>query len=96
MYSGDYEVYLAETTIQAKPDRTLFWNDRLIQYTQARWTDPLYRCPSYRGQTVDDEFVSLIISGGVAGLTASGSRTGSYAYNAYGTARRGPGVMLAW
>src|SRR4030095_655697 len=56
MYSGDYEVYPLETAVQAQPDRTLFWNDRLIRYTQARWTDPLYRCPRYRGQTVDDGF----------------------------------------
>jgi prepilin-type N-terminal cleavage/methylation domain-containing protein/prepilin-type processing-associated H-X9-DG protein len=95
MYSGDYEVYPAETSMQARPDRTLFWNDRLIRYTQARWTDPLYRCPSYRGQTVDDEFVSLSLSGGVVEIIGvSDSRTGSYAYNAYGTARRGPGGML--
>jgi len=33
MYSGDYEDYPLETAVQAQPDRTLFWNDRLIRYT---------------------------------------------------------------
>src|SRR4030095_10249602 len=95
MYSGDYGVYPSEIALQAQPDRTLFWNDRLIQYTQAGWTDPLYRCPSYPGQTIDDEVWSLTISGGASDLTGVFDlRTGSYAYNAYGTARRGPGGTL--
>jgi prepilin-type processing-associated H-X9-DG protein/prepilin-type N-terminal cleavage/methylation domain-containing protein len=47
-----------------------FWHEALLNYTDARWTDPLYRCPSYRGLTMDgSEYAAPL---------------GSYGYNANG------------
>jgi len=49
---------------------TQFWHLSLLPYTSQQWTNELYRCPAYKGLTVDgnDQAVPL----------------GSYGYNANG------------
>lgn len=47
-----------------------FWHEKLRPYTQNRWTDPLYRCPDYKGLTLDGTPYAVPL--------------GSYGYNANG------------
>jgi prepilin-type N-terminal cleavage/methylation domain-containing protein/prepilin-type processing-associated H-X9-DG protein len=62
-----YPVYNVEPTFGSENH---FWHEALLAYTDARWTDPLYRCPSYRGLTMDgNEYAAPL---------------GSYGYNANG------------
>ncbi|MCP5527365.1 MAG: DUF1559 domain-containing protein [Verrucomicrobiales bacterium] len=52
-------------------ERNEFWPDKIFPHTDSRWTNALYRCPDYKGVTIDgnDDAVPL----------------GSYGYNAKGT-----------
>lgn len=62
-----YPVYNVEPTLGSENH---FWHEALLPYTDATWTDPLYRCPSYRGLTMDgNEYAAPL---------------GSYGYNANG------------
>lgn len=47
-----------------------FWHEKLVQYTQNQWTNPLYRCPDYRGLTLNGSEFAVPL--------------GSYGYNANG------------
>ncbi|MBI2946965.1 MAG: DUF1559 domain-containing protein [Verrucomicrobia bacterium] len=53
----------------------VYYFHRLQPYTSSRWTDPLYRCPAYKGYTVNP-------TNGYFAL-------GSYGYNRFGSG--GPG-----
>jgi prepilin-type N-terminal cleavage/methylation domain-containing protein/prepilin-type processing-associated H-X9-DG protein len=64
---GFYPVYNVEPFFDGE---NLFWHEALVKYTGSAWTDPLYRCPSYRGLTMDgNEYAAPL---------------GSYGYNANG------------
>jgi prepilin-type N-terminal cleavage/methylation domain-containing protein/prepilin-type processing-associated H-X9-DG protein len=64
---GYYPVYNLDPFFT---DENHFWHQALLPYTDARWTEPLYRCPSYRGVTMEgSEYAAPL---------------GSYGYNANG------------
>ena len=69
-YVGDNEKYPVFNFDPYSTPMNEFWPTKLERYTASKWTDPLYRCPGYRGVTVDgnDDAVPL----------------GSYGYNANG------------
>lgn len=52
-------------------DINIFWSEQLYPYTRHNWTNKLYRCPDFRGSTIDGNF--------------NGAPLGSYGYNANGT-----------
>jgi prepilin-type N-terminal cleavage/methylation domain-containing protein/prepilin-type processing-associated H-X9-DG protein len=62
-----YPTYNADPAIDLE---NRFWHEALQPYTSAKWTNSLYKCPDYRGLTIDgnDDAVPL----------------GSYGYNANG------------
>jgi prepilin-type N-terminal cleavage/methylation domain-containing protein/prepilin-type processing-associated H-X9-DG protein len=65
---GFYPVYNADP---AASSQNYFWHLALRPYTDAGWTNPLYRCRDYQGLTLDGtEFAAPL---------------GSYGYNANGT-----------
>ena len=51
-------------------DENEFWHSRLTPYLQSAWTNDLFRCPSYRGLTIEGNDVATPL--------------GSYGYNANG------------
>ena len=64
---GYYPVYNVDPGFSFE---NVFWHQELRPYTDSSWTNRLYRCPSYRGLTMDgNEF---------------GAPLGSYGYNANG------------
>jgi prepilin-type N-terminal cleavage/methylation domain-containing protein/prepilin-type processing-associated H-X9-DG protein len=64
---GYYPVYNTDPFFT---DENHFWHEALLPYTDSKWLDPLYRCPAYRGLTMDgNEY---------------GAPLGSYGYNANG------------
>lgn len=67
MYVGDFHHYPGVVPSTKMPSG--YWNDYLTPYCSSRWTDPVFRCPSYRGLTLAPK--------GVLPL-------GSYGYNANG------------
>lgn len=67
IYLGDFHHYPGVVPSARMPDG--YWNDYLTPYCKSRWTDPVFRCPSYRGLTLAPK--------GVLPL-------GSYGYNANG------------
>lgn len=52
-------------------EATTFWPDQIYAYTKNRWTNKLYKCPDFRGVTLDGNDGTLPL--------------GSYGYNANGT-----------
>jgi prepilin-type processing-associated H-X9-DG protein/prepilin-type N-terminal cleavage/methylation domain-containing protein len=64
---GYYPVYNVDPSISLENE---FWGERLYPYVSSRWTDPLFRCPDYRGYTIDGN--------------EKGAPLGSYGYNANG------------
>ncbi len=67
MDHGYYPVYNVDPEMSYD---NVFWHQALRPYTDAAWTNALYRCPAYRGMTVDgNEY---------------GAPLGSYGYNANG------------
>jgi len=70
LHATDYDYY---PVFNVDPNISLtnqFWHEALMPYTSAAWTNALYRCPDYKGLTLDgnDETVPV----------------GSYGYNANG------------
>jgi prepilin-type N-terminal cleavage/methylation domain-containing protein/prepilin-type processing-associated H-X9-DG protein len=52
LYVGDRNVYPLPTDRVRDGVRThSFWFDAILPYTSSRWTDPLYKCPSYKLRT---------------------------------------------
>lgn len=68
-----YPVYCRRDSLGNQP--SVWWPDILLPYTSQRWTNSLFKCPSYKGLWLDQY--------------AMGSPCGSYSYNAYGTKKRG-------
>lgn len=64
---GYYPVYNVDPSISLENE---FWGERLYPYVSSRWTDPLFKCPDYRGYTIDGN--------------ERGAPLGSYGYNANG------------
>ena len=65
---GYYPVYNIDPSVSVD---NRFWPEALEDYTSTKWTNQLYRCPDYKGITVDGN--------------ADASPLGSYGYNANGT-----------
>lgn len=65
--NGYYPVYNIDPSVSLN---TVFWHEALRPYTQAAWTNKLYRCADYKGLTVDGSSDSVPL--------------GSYGYNANG------------
>ena len=65
---GYYPVYNIDPSVSVD---NRFWPEALEDYTSTKWTNHLYRCPDYKGITVDGN--------------ADASPLGSYGYNANGT-----------
>ncbi len=71
MYVDDFERYPVYNFDPAAGDEMIFWHAKLDSYLRTTWTNALYRCPSYKGTTVDgNEYAAPL---------------GSYGYNANGT-----------
>ncbi len=70
MHVHDHETYPIYHFDPSVSLTTMYWEESLAPYTNARWTNRLYRCPDYDGLTIMgyDEGVTL----------------GSYGYNANG------------
>jgi prepilin-type N-terminal cleavage/methylation domain-containing protein len=82
MYVSDHGRYPYYLMISELPANFISWDGALVPYTQSRWTDDLYRCPSYRYSTHPMSFDAK-------------SRTliapaGSYGYNWIGTGELPP------
>jgi prepilin-type N-terminal cleavage/methylation domain-containing protein/prepilin-type processing-associated H-X9-DG protein len=71
MYVTDHQRYPVYNMDPSADDRNEFWHDKFTHYVQARWTNDLYRCPAYRGLTLDGNDIAAPL--------------GSYGYNANGT-----------
>ena len=69
-YVDDTHFYPVFNFDPLAPKPNEFWYEKIRPYTDSGWLDPLYRCPDYRGVTVEgnDDAVPL----------------GSYGYNANG------------
>ncbi|MBI3416165.1 MAG: DUF1559 domain-containing protein [Verrucomicrobia bacterium] len=85
MYTDDFDVYPRAQTIQALPDWSYIWDVPLAKYSQASWTNALYQCPSLRRENFEGMFIVQWSTDGSGGMMFS-PWTGSYAYNARGTA----------
>jgi prepilin-type N-terminal cleavage/methylation domain-containing protein/prepilin-type processing-associated H-X9-DG protein len=64
---GYYPVYNIDPGVDLT---NRFWHQSLHPYTSSRWTNDLYRCPDYRGLTIDGNDDAVPV--------------GSYGYNANG------------
>ncbi len=71
MYVGEHERYPVFNFDPDAGEVVEFWNEKLEPYVQSKWTNALFKCPAYKGVTVDgnDDACPL----------------GSYGYNANGT-----------
>jgi prepilin-type N-terminal cleavage/methylation domain-containing protein/prepilin-type processing-associated H-X9-DG protein len=63
---GRYPMYFADPNALTEEP----WHQKLRPYTMSKWMDPLYRCPDYRGLTMDGNDWAAPL--------------GSYGYNANG------------
>ena len=70
-YVTDHQFYPVFNFDPFARNRNEYWPDKIYSQTDSRWTNALYRCPDYKGVTIDgnDDAVPL----------------GSYGYNANGT-----------
>lgn len=64
---GFYPVYNVDPSVSLENE---FWGERLYPYVKSRWTDPVFKCPEYRGLTIDGNDYAAPL--------------GSYGYNANG------------
>lgn len=64
---GFYPVYNVDPSVSLDNE---FWGERLYPYVKNRWTDPVFKCPEYRGLTIDGNDYAAPL--------------GSYGYNANG------------
>jgi len=51
VYVADYDVYPIFAYAQVRGRESYFWSDLLQPYVNNRWTNTLYRCPSFKGET---------------------------------------------
>jgi prepilin-type N-terminal cleavage/methylation domain-containing protein/prepilin-type processing-associated H-X9-DG protein len=77
LYVQQEEVYpLGLTVLDQKFTAGQTWVHSLFPYTQQNWTNALYKCPAYKGYTIE----SMVHPG-----VGVGEQVGSYAYNQLGT-----------
>lgn len=69
-YVHDYQSYPVYNYDSFTDQPTMYWHTQLTPYTAHKWLDPLYRCPAYKGASVDGNDVAVPL--------------GSYGYNANG------------
>lgn len=79
LYTQDYERYPYAFTVLSGTE-FYDWDKSIEPYTQALWTNELFKCPSYKGQTVP----RVARPGG-----GFSNPSGSYAYNVWGTGSSG-------
>jgi prepilin-type N-terminal cleavage/methylation domain-containing protein/prepilin-type processing-associated H-X9-DG protein len=78
LYVSDHGVYPYQGLWRVNPPVRSFWAKLLQPYTNSEWTNGVFRCPSYRGLTMDP--------------TSQGADqmwpdpVGSYGYNGFGSA----------
>jgi prepilin-type N-terminal cleavage/methylation domain-containing protein/prepilin-type processing-associated H-X9-DG protein len=72
MYLQDFARYPVYNYESETLEENQFWHLRLEPYTRSAWTNDLFRCPAYKGVTVNGSDVAVPL--------------GSYGYNAHGTA----------
>lgn len=65
---GHYPVYHLDPEVSLE---IKFWSEALEPYTASFWTNKLYKCPEYKGITIDGNDIATTL--------------GSYGYNANGT-----------
>jgi len=70
LYVTDFQRYPVYNFDPNIFDVNQYWHEKLFPYTSSRWTEPLYKCPDYRGVTFDGNDVAVPL--------------GSYGYNANG------------
>jgi prepilin-type N-terminal cleavage/methylation domain-containing protein/prepilin-type processing-associated H-X9-DG protein len=66
----DFDYYPVFNVDPLITDTNQFWNEAIRPYTSANWTNNLYRCPDYRGLTINGNDSAVPV--------------GSYGYNANG------------
>ncbi len=71
MYVNDFKFYPVYNVDPFSSLESQFWHASLKPYTSSKWTDPLYKCPDYKGLTLNGN--------------EAASPLGSYGYNANGT-----------
>ena len=69
-YVGDNEKYPVFNFDPYSKPMNQFWPAKIEAYTANKWTDPLYRCPGYKGVTINGNDLAVPL--------------GSYGYNANG------------
>jgi prepilin-type N-terminal cleavage/methylation domain-containing protein/prepilin-type processing-associated H-X9-DG protein len=70
MYVSEFSWYPACNLDPDSPEPLEFWHAKIKNYVNATWTNTLYRCPDYKGVTVEGNEVAMPL--------------GSYGYNANG------------
>ena len=83
MYVGDFARYPFYSNATTPEPEGLFWFDYIEPYTAAKWTNRVYRCPTFKRTTIR----TVSYETGFKTLLAEGS----YAYS---TARAGNSVWL--
>jgi prepilin-type N-terminal cleavage/methylation domain-containing protein len=84
MYVADYERCPYFTIDSVSPGYSGTIDVPLAPYTKNLWTNELWKCPSYKGQTINDR-PWMSSDGGI--LLFSNGWAGSYGYNPDGTDR---------
>ena len=74
LHVDDYGHYPVYNDPKFHMENNALWSQMLEPYTNARWTNPLYKCPEYKGLTIE---------GRIEGDPLS-NPLGSYGYNANG------------
>jgi prepilin-type processing-associated H-X9-DG protein len=77
MYSADHERYPYHLLVRGNPTNFTYWDGALESYTLSKWTNGLYKCPSYKYQTRPS-----VYDASTRGWIVP---DGSYGYNATGT-----------
>jgi prepilin-type N-terminal cleavage/methylation domain-containing protein/prepilin-type processing-associated H-X9-DG protein len=80
MYTADYRRYPYWGTSDYPPPSNRVWYDFLQPYTLNKWTNQLYRCPSYKYQTRETGAPGTFISAGGQLDVGISIAWGSYSY----------------
>src|SRR5438093_62537 len=62
LYVQDHQFYpLIGSIVSAEKPQGAKWYDDISVYTSQRWTNDLYTCPSYKGETADGRIEGNVI-----------------------------------